>query len=552
MSTVPTTSSVTQPAATQPATTQPAATQAPVRFDRYMDNALYGEDGFYTQGGRPGLHRGDFGTSPERGQLFARCLAKYLDKTWHELGEPFRFLVIEAGAGTGTLCQVVLEAEPECVGSLCYMLVERSEKLRNIALERLAPISAQTGVPITAIADLPATIQGVVLPADLPAAAGLPAVSQSRAGVLPTATQAVNSWAGVIVANELLDNMAVRVVERSDNSTSNPTGNSSDSTTGNSTNNPIGWQELYLTPDPSPGAEISGAITEISGAQFTDVVESFQAAPPAAAAMANKLYPDAPVGTRLPLHTQANVWIRRALRLLGTAQQTARQTSTAQQTARQTSTAQPAHQSGATQPARESGATQPAHQLGTTAPSDTAQRGRILIFDYGTATTAELADRTMAGWLRTYADHRLNPVEAHVRPSYVEAHSHSNHVEAHDPANHHPHNNQAEVHNPTNPTSLGNIPKAQNSANSDITCDVGFDQLPPGYTLTTQADWLAANGLHQLTDPAKQRWQSQLANPTSETLANRALLDETDDLTNPVGLGSFLVAEWHVEAEPDT
>ncbi len=366
-----------------------------------MDNALYGCDGFYTQGGRPGLHHGDFGTSPERGQLFARCLANYLDKTWHELGEPSRFLVIEAGAGTGTLCQAVLEAVAmpeaslECVSSLCYMLIERSEKLRSVALERLAPLSTQTGVPITVAADLPAAMYWHTQHWHTHSAA-------------PNSTD----WSGVIVANELLDNMAVRIVERSDD--------------------PTGWQELYLTP-----------AVQRASARFPGVAELLQPAPAIAAAMANKLYLEAKPGTRLPLHTQASVWIRRAQRLLSTAQQ-----------------------------------------------------ARLLIFDYGTATTAELADRTMAGWLRTYADHRLNPTEAHIQTTF------------------------------------------------DITCDVGFDQLPSGYTLTTQSDWLATNGIHQLTDPAKQRWQSQLTNPTSEVLADRALLDEADDLTNPAVLGSFLVAQW--------
>ena len=46
-----------------------------VRFDAFMNMALYGPEGFYNVGGRAG-RRGDFITSPEVGPLFGTELAR--------------------------------------------------------------------------------------------------------------------------------------------------------------------------------------------------------------------------------------------------------------------------------------------------------------------------------------------------------------------------------------------------------------------------------------------------------------------------------------------
>ena len=75
-----------------------------------MELALYDpERGFYATGGRAG-RRGDFLTSPEVGPLFGAVLARALDGWWDELGRPDPFVVVEAGAGPGTLARTVLPA----------------------------------------------------------------------------------------------------------------------------------------------------------------------------------------------------------------------------------------------------------------------------------------------------------------------------------------------------------------------------------------------------------------------------------------------------------
>ncbi|MCY3948420.1 MAG: SAM-dependent methyltransferase [Acidimicrobiaceae bacterium] len=332
-----------------------------VRFDAYMDEALYGASGFYTRGGQPGSREADFATSVELGPLFARCVASYLDRTWNELGRPDPFVVVEGGAGRGTLCRQVLQHAVECRRSMRYVMVERVDRQRTEALERVEALGAD--VPVKALADLP--------PGPL---------------------------VGVVLANELLDNLPFRVLERSAN----------------------GWREVHVS--------------------LGDPSEVLKPAAADAAAMADALAPHAEPGARVPLQLKAAVWVRRVLRLL--------------------------------------------------------ERGRLLVFDYGVPTTAELAARPAPEWLRTYRSQRRG---------------------------------QDPLHHP---------------GSTDITCDVAFDQLPPGVTLTPQADWLTGAGIDDMTATARNLWQRSRANPTADSLAARTLLDQAAALTDPSGMGAFWAAEW--------
>ena len=131
-----------------------------------MEQALYGAAGFYTRvdGGSAG-RRGDFLTSPEVGPLFGAVLARHLDREWERLGRPDPFTVVDAGAGPGTLARAVIAAAPRCAVALRYVAVEVSE--RQCARHP----------------------DGVISTAELPTA----------------------PFDGVIVANELLDNLPFRL-----------------------------------------------------------------------------------------------------------------------------------------------------------------------------------------------------------------------------------------------------------------------------------------------------------------------------------------------------
>lgn len=95
-----------------------------------MELALYGDHGFYSTHGSAG-RRGDFLTSPEVGPLFGAVIARALDSWWNELGRPKDFTVVEFGAGPGTLARSIAAAEPMCAQTWRYVAVETSAVQRE-------------------------------------------------------------------------------------------------------------------------------------------------------------------------------------------------------------------------------------------------------------------------------------------------------------------------------------------------------------------------------------------------------------------------------------
>lgn len=147
-------------------------TRGPMGYAEVVDLALYHpEHGFYSGSGRAG-RRGDFITSAEVGPLFGHVVANAIDAEWFRLGQPESFTVIDAGAGPGTLARSVLSAQPQCSPALRYVAVEQSASQR---------------------VDHP---EGVVSVEEL------------------SANSVGDGFDGVILANELLDNLAFSRVER--------------------------------------------------------------------------------------------------------------------------------------------------------------------------------------------------------------------------------------------------------------------------------------------------------------------------------------------------
>ena len=138
-----------------------------LRVDQFVERALYDPDqGFYETGGRAGRRGGSFVTSPEVGPLFGAVVANAIDSWWREAGCRDEWVVVDAGAGPGTLARSVLAAGPDCAPALRMYCVERSGTQRALHPE------------------------GCVSTAALP------------------------STADVIVANELLDNLPFGLLER--------------------------------------------------------------------------------------------------------------------------------------------------------------------------------------------------------------------------------------------------------------------------------------------------------------------------------------------------
>ena len=225
------------------------AEEGPMGFDQWMEQALYHpQHGFYSSGGQAGRRGKDFLTSPEVGPLFGAVLANAIDGCWNELGQPDPFTVIEAGAGRGALAASVLRAKPACYDAMRYVMVERSELLRNQQQETLKGVAANSDGKIFSLEKLSECISR-----DEP--------------VVPF---------GIVIANEFLDNLPFRILERT----------ASD------------WKEVVV--GLSENDEFASEATAYGDSQ-----------------QAVSLAPNAPVGTRIPLQEQASAWVRQACELIG-------------------------------------------------------------------------------------------------------------------------------------------------------------------------------------------------------------------------------------------
>ena len=189
-------------------------------------------------------------------------MASALDRWWGELGRPDPFVVVEAGAGTGALTRAVVAAAPDCSPALRYVLVERSAALRRRRRLPLEPAGL---------------VLGPVGPGGAAAGEEGPRPEPGAGPLLASLAELpVGPLTGVVLANELLDNLPFRLLERDGD----------------------GWSEVRVGLD---GAEVADVLVPAS---------------PELAAEAARLAPEAPAGGRIPLQHRAVGWLRAALALL--------------------------------------------------------------------------------------------------------------------------------------------------------------------------------------------------------------------------------------------
>jgi SAM-dependent MidA family methyltransferase len=125
-------------------------------------------------------------------------------------------------------------------------------------------------------------------------------------------------------------------------------------------------------------------------------------------------------------------------------------------------------------------------------------RGRLVIVDYCTMRTSELAGVPWRRWLRTY---RQQERGAH----YL-----------------------------------------RETGSQDITAQVCVDQLPQPDLIVDQATFLRQHGIADLVERGRAYWDEHAESPDLVAMKMRSRISESEALLDPIGLGGFSVAEWQV------
>jgi SAM-dependent MidA family methyltransferase len=130
--------------------------------------------------------------------------------------------------------------------------------------------------------------------------------------------------------------------------------------------------------------------------------------------------------------------------------------------------------------------------------SQKLSRGRVLVFDYCSESTSEIAVTPWREWLRTYKDHDRG------------------------------------VHYLIEP------------GTQDITTQVMIDQLMevvPELSVSHQSEWLLNLGIDELVSEGSSYWEQHKSAPDIAAMKMRSRLNEAQALTDRDGLGSFSVLE---------
>lgn len=154
--------------------------RGPISFRDYMDACLYHpEHGYYASGEARTGRRGHFLTSPELDPAFGALWCRAFEELWEACGSPDDFTIVELGPGEGGFAAALLSAAAgRFAAALRYVLVE----------------------PHAAVAERQRARLG----------------GDARAAWRPGLSNVAPVSAGVVFANEVLDNLPVHILERRD------------------------------------------------------------------------------------------------------------------------------------------------------------------------------------------------------------------------------------------------------------------------------------------------------------------------------------------------
>ena len=114
---------------------QRIAEEGPISFYNFMEMALYYPNlGYYTSTKDKIGTKGDFYTSSNLTPAFGAMIGKQLEEMWHLLNKK-PFTIVEYGAGTGRLCDDILnylKNNTEMYADLRYCIIEKSPAMQTI------------------------------------------------------------------------------------------------------------------------------------------------------------------------------------------------------------------------------------------------------------------------------------------------------------------------------------------------------------------------------------------------------------------------------------
>ena len=150
--------------------------RGPLPFAAYMALALYHpEHGYYAREIRTGWH-GQFVTSPELDPAFGSLWAAGAERIWAGCERPESFTIVEIGPGEGGFARALLDAATGDFGAaLRYVMVERTDAGRRRQAAAVTDARAEWVAALDEIEPIPA---------------------------------------GVVIANEVVDNLPFHIVER--------------------------------------------------------------------------------------------------------------------------------------------------------------------------------------------------------------------------------------------------------------------------------------------------------------------------------------------------
>jgi NADH dehydrogenase [ubiquinone] 1 alpha subcomplex assembly factor 7 len=112
----------------------------PIPVDKFFHNVLYDKKNGYYTNNEPFGKNGDFITAPKISNLFSEIIAIWIISTWHVLGKPKKFNIIELGPGDGSLTKVLLkvfEKFPDFNDAKKFYLYEISNFLKSLQKKNL-------------------------------------------------------------------------------------------------------------------------------------------------------------------------------------------------------------------------------------------------------------------------------------------------------------------------------------------------------------------------------------------------------------------------------